>query len=190
MSDSLGARYITAEEIFRVPPTEKVVLVGGDGIQQYDFSTDEETIRFAAQNSQIGWAMNMPIGVSMKATYESGDPSQDLILELNDRNVRVPRSLYTAMKGELFSPLTTLVLDPRDIDDNVFIGGFWLNVLNSDTNRPQFKHPTRVSNPFLQTALREHGLRADEVVERYSVLKQKAGKILEYILNSVVVQPV
>lgn len=191
MSNATQLPIIPAAEILRSSTRFPVSLQDETtpGLKGYFFSSDEDAVSFkAAEHPNMMGKVELPLELSMQGAFRLDDPdsfdrpAEDFRIVLEDREVAPDSNEQcTVMPYVLFNGIVSMalrVVGPED-SDMFRHDSFWLNVLEPGMNQPF----SGVSDAYLQVILNRSERPADEVVERYLALKEKAGIVLQRIVN-------
>lgn len=192
MSDTRELRIIPAAEILQ-PSSRFPVTLQDESMPLLDgliFENDEDAVRFkATERPDIMGKIEIPLELPMHAAFRPQDPetrdrSADVFrIVLADREVAPDKDEACAvMPYLLFNGITSLALKvTKPEDEDLFQhDSFWLNVFEPGISQPF----SGVTDNILQVILLKSSTReADQVVDRYLELKQKAGRILQRIIN-------
>lgn len=160
------------------------------GLDGYFFASDEDAVRFkATEHPNMMGKVELPLELSMQGAFRLEDPSSrdrpadDFRIVLPDREVAPsPDEQCSVMPYVLFNGIVSLalrVVEPED-SDMFSHDSFWLNVLEPGMSQPF----SGVTDAYMQVILNKSERPAEEVVERYLALKEKAGNVLHRLFNT------
>jgi hypothetical protein len=193
MSNPAELQFIPAGEILRPSSRFPAVLQDSD-MPPFDgifFENDLEAVDFKAASRPTTFGkVELPLELPMYGAFklkdpDSGDrPDTDFRIVLADKREAAPAHdrECAVMPYVLFNGIISValrVLEPED--ESLFMpDSFWLNIFEPGMSQPF----SGVTDSILQVILKPSERPAPEVVERYTVLKEKAGRILERIINT------
>lgn len=192
MPDIPELRVITATEILQ-PSSRFDVTLWDESMPSFHglfFTDDEAAVRFKATNRpDMMGKIEVPLELPMQAAFRPEDPETtdrkagDFRIVLADREVAPDKDeACTVMPYALFNGIVSLdlrVVEPGD-EDLFQHDSFWLNVFEPGMSQPF----SGVTDSILQVILKPSNREVDQVVDRYLALKQKAGRILQRIINA------
>lgn len=192
MSDTPELRVISAAEILQ-PSSRFPITLWDESMPSFDglfFEDDETAVRFkATDRPDMMGKVEVPLELPMHAAFRPEDSettnrrASDFRIVLADREVTPDKDeACTVMPYVLFNGITSLALRVIGLgDEDLFHhDSFWLNVFEPGTSQPF----SGVTDSILQVILKPNNGEPDQVVDRYLTLKQKAGHILQRILNA------
>ena len=192
MSNTLGLPMIPTGEILQ--PSSRFPVTLQDETTPpptgYFFSTDEKAVRFkAVEHPNMIGKVELPLELSMQGVFRLENPSSfdrpadDFRIVLPDREVAPsPDEQCTVMPYILYNGIVSLALRVVELEDSDMFNhdSFWLNILEPGMSQPF----SGVTDAYLQVILNRSDRPAEEVVERYLALKEKAGNVLQRLFNT------
>lgn len=192
MSNTAQLPLISSGEILRPSSRFPVTLQDGTtpGLEGYFFLSDEDAVRFKAENHpDVMGKVELPLELPMQGAFRLEDssssdrPAGAFRIVLEDREV-APASdeQCRVMPYVLFNGIVSLALRVVETEEDADLfshDSFWLNVMEPGTDQPF----SGVTDAYLQVILNPSDRPAEEVVERYLVLKKRAGNVLQRLFN-------
>lgn len=160
------------------------------GLDGYFFTSDEDAVRFkAAERPNMIGKVELPLELSMQGAFRLDDPSSfdrpadNFRIVLPDREVAPsPDEQCSVMPYVLYNGIVSLALQVVEPEDSDMFShdSFWLNISEPGMSQPF----SGVTDAYLQVILNRSERPAEEVVERYLALKERAGNVLCRLFNT------